>query len=85
VREEKQSEKNDCQFRVGCVVFGLGVLHCLGTVYHGLVARALIKRRTSPPFDSISLVYRSPKKVVNIEPDHVIEDLKDLFTVLEDC
>ena len=49
------------------------------------IRSVLIKRKTSPPSDSISLVYKSPKKVVHIEPDHVIESLRELLTVLEDC
>jgi HAD superfamily hydrolase (TIGR01509 family) len=45
----------------------------------------LIKREISPPADSISLVYRFPDEEAKVEPDRVIESLRELPNVLEDC
>jgi len=49
------------------------------------IKSVLVKRKTSPPPDSISLVYKLPEEDADIEPDNVVKRLKDLLLILEDC
>lgn len=49
------------------------------------IKSVLIKRATSPPADSISLVYKPSEEDANVKPDIVIESLAELLNVLEEC
>jgi HAD superfamily hydrolase (TIGR01549 family) len=49
------------------------------------IKSVLIKRDTSPPADSISLVYKPSEEDAKVEADIVIESLTELLSVLEDC
>jgi putative hydrolase of the HAD superfamily len=49
------------------------------------IKAVLIKRKTSPPPDSISLVYKPPAEDANFEPDKVIDSLRELLKILKDC
>jgi putative hydrolase of the HAD superfamily len=49
------------------------------------IKSVLIKRKTSAPPDSISFVYKPPEEDANIEPDNIINSLRELLLILEDC
>jgi HAD superfamily hydrolase (TIGR01549 family) len=49
------------------------------------IKSVLIRRPTTGPTDSTSLVYKPPEEDENVRPDKVIRNLKELLRVLEDC